>query len=466
MMRNRAFFMGFPARNLFCTEIALEQCLRAVCGHHGLTKAWNGLGTSLAVASLTGATMKNQVSKRAILFCLAISLIGWTFSVSAQQSRQFSAAPSTSIEPLRGQIDWPSGALENWDGPVVLFLSAAVPSDRDGWMVRAMETVWGDRLPLKELSAALVKEGVAVIRFDNPGVLPPQKRCRQNVLKRGITERTLRNRCMDVEVVGRFTPERYWEAIEHMLPEVQNLMPAGRDKLFLFGFSEGLMHAAVLADRGHVKPRGFISLGSPAEKMETIAHWQANGRITENLDKFDANADSVVTNEEIKQGYKTGLNNFMSVDGWLSHSGEWNSRNRYLLAKRSELYYEEIMEYFRDVSGAGGLRWMLQANGMRVPDATDATMQFYFYGQTSPAEVMQRRRIPGLFIWGDKDRQVCVDRQVVLADRANSEGADLVYLRFPDRYHLLSKRKDFDWLEKGFMPVIAKEVSAFLSSRL
>ena len=423
MMRNRAFFMGFPARNLFCTEIALEQCLRAVCGHHGLTKAWNGLGTSLAVASLTGATMKNQVSKRAILFCLAISLIGWTFSVSAQQSRQFSAAPSTSIEPLRGQIDWPSGALENWDGPVVLFLSAAVPSDRDGWMVRAMETVWGDRLPLKELSAALVKEGVAVIRFDNPGVLPPQKRCRQNVLKRGITERTLRNRCMDVEVVGRFTPERYWEAIEHMLPEVQNLMPAGRDKLFLFGFSEGLMHAAVLADRGHVKPRGFISLGSPAEKMETIAHWQANGRITENLDKFDANADSVVT-------------------------------------------YEEIMEYFRDVSGAGGLRWMLQANGMRVPDATDATMQFYFYGQTSPAEVMQRRRIPGLFIWGDKDRQVCVDRQVVLADRANSEGADLVYLRFPDRYHLLSKRKDFDWLEKGFMPVIAKEVSAFLSSRL
>lgn len=390
----------------------------------------------------------------------------WAFTVSAQQSRQFYVAGSASTEALHGQIDWPSGALESWDGPVVLFLSAAAPSDRDGWMVRAMETVWANRLPLRELSAALVKEGIAVIRFDNPGVLPPQKRCRQNVLKRGITERTLRHRCMDIEIVGRFTPERYWESIEQLLPEVQKLMPAGRDKLFLFGFSEGLMHAAVLADRGYVKPRGFISLGSPAENMEAISHWQATGRITENLDKFDANADGIVTNEEIKQVYKTGLNNFMSIDGWLSISGQWNSRNRYLLAKRFEFHYDEIMEYFRDVSGAGGLRWMLQANGVRVPDTTDASVQFYFYGQTSPAEVMQRLRLPGLFIWGDKDRQVGVDRQVVLADRLNREGADLVYLRFPDRYHLLSKRKDFDWLEKAFMPVIAKEVSTFLASRL
>lgn len=388
------------------------------------------------------------------------------FTVSAQQSRQFSVAAGASTEPLHGQIDWPSGALESWDGPVVLFLSAAGPHDRDGWLVRAMETVWANRLPLRELSAALVKEGVAVIRFDNPGVLPPQKRCRESVLKRGITERTLRHRCMDIEMVGRFTPERYWESIEHMLPQVQNLMPAGRDNLFFFGFSEGLMHAAVLADRGNVKPRGLISLGSPAEKLESISHWQASGRITENLDLFDANADNVVTNEEIKQGHKTGLNNFMSVDGWLSGSGAWTPRNRYLLAKRSELHYEEIMEYFRDVSGAGGLRWMLQANGVRVPDTTDASVRFYFYGRTSPAEVMQRLRLPGLFIWGDRDRQVAVDRQVMLADRTKREGADLVYLRFPERHHLLSKHKDFDWLEKAFMPVIAKEVSAFLTSRL
>ena len=246
--------------------------------------------------------MKNHVSKRAISFCLAISLMVWAFAVSAQQSRQFSVSAGASAEPLHGQIDWPSGALESWDGPVVLFLSAAGPNDRDGWLVRAMETVWANRLPLRELSAALVKEGVAVIRFDNPGVLPPQKRCRESVLKRGITETTLRRRCMDVEMVGRFTPERYWESIEHMLPQVQKLMPAGRDNLFFFGFSEGLMHAAVLADRGHVKPRGLISLGSPAENFESIAHWQATGRITENLHLFDANADNVVTNEEIKQG--------------------------------------------------------------------------------------------------------------------------------------------------------------------
>ncbi len=109
---------------------------------------------------------------------------------------------------------------------------------------------------------------------------------------------------------------------------------------------------------------------------------------------------------------------------------------------------------------------MRQANGVKVPDVTEAARQFYFYGQTSPAYVMQHQKLPGLFIWGDKDMQVGVDRQVVLVDKAKSEGADILYVRFPGRHHLLSKRKDFDWLEKEFMPVVAKEVSAFLASRL
>lgn len=435
-------------------------------GHDGRTIALHGLGTSLAIASLLGVAMKNHISRRAILFSLAIGLLFYAFSVSAQQSRQFSVAATASTDALHGQIDWPSGALENWDGPVVLFVSASGTSDRDGWMVRTLQTVWLHRLPLKDLSAALVKQGIAVIRFDNPGVLPPHKRCRENVLRHGISQKILLQRCLDPQVLGLVTSERYWENIERLTSRVHGLIPAMRDKLFLFGFSEGLMHAAALADRGHIKPRGLISLGSPAEKFESAARWQAIERLTENLDLFDANADNVVTNDEIRQGHATGLNNFMGIDGWLSISGKWDSRNRVLFDKSVELNYEQIMDYYRDVSGAGGLRWMRQANGVKVPDVTDAAMQFYFYGQTSPTDVMQRLRLPGLFIWGDRDRQINVDRQVVVVDKAKGEGADLVYVRFPDRHHLLSKRKDFDWLEQGFMPVVAKEVSAFLASRL
>lgn len=79
---------------------------------------------------------------------------------------------------------------------------------------------------------------------------------------------------------------------------------------------------------------------------------------------------------------------------------------------------------------------------------------------------MQRHGLPGLFLWGSKDTQVNVEGQAVLVDKAKSEGADVVYVRFPGRHHLLSKRKDFDWLEKEFTPVVAKEVSKFLASRL
>lgn len=410
--------------------------------------------------------MKNRVCGRATIFALITGLMFYAVSVSAQQSREFSVVATESTDSLNGQIDWPSGALESWDGPVVLFVSAAGTSDRDGWSVRTLETVWLHRVPLRDLSAALVKQGVAVIRFDNPGVLPPHKRCRENVLKHGISEKILLQRCLDPKVLGLATPDRYWESIEQLTFQVQRLFPAVRDKLFLFGFSEGLMHAAALTDRGHIKPRGLIGLGSPAEKFESTAHWQAIERVTENLDLFDANSDGVITNEEIKQGHVAGLNNFMSIDGWLSISGQWNLRNRPLLEKSMELYYEKIMDYYHDVYGPGGLQWMRQANGVKVPDVTEAARRFYFYGQTSPAYVMQQQKLPGLFIWGDKDTQVNVNRQAVLVDKAKSEGADIVYLRFPGRHHLLSKRKDFDWLEKEFTPVVAKEVSAFLASRL
>jgi hypothetical protein len=408
--------------------------------------------------------MPSCFSKNRIRFSMTVILSFFTFSVFGQQSLEFAIPAETSTDSLQGQIDWPHGRLESWNGPVVLFISAASASDRDGWQVRALETVWAERLPLKELSATLVKQGIAVIRFDNPGVLSPQKQCRQSIFKKGLTERILWQRCLDLATVARFTPIRYWEAIEKMLPRLQNLMPAIRNRLFLFGFSEGLMHAAAIADRGGVRPQGFISLGSPAETFESAARWQATDRITEALVEFDTSGDGIVTNEEIKKGYNNGINNFMNLEGWLSASGAWDSTNRGLLAKDMALYYEKILRDYRDVSGAGTLYWVAQANGVKVPDMTDALWHYYFYGKTSPAEVMQRLKIPGLFMWGDRDRQVAIDRQVTLLDQTNREGGNLSYVRFPGRHHLLSKRKDFDWFEKEFMPEIAEKVSAFVRS--
>jgi pimeloyl-ACP methyl ester carboxylesterase len=186
----------------------------------------------------------------------------------------------------------------------------------------------------------------------------------------------------------------------------------------------------------------------------------------ESLDRFDINADGIVTNDEIKRGHKRGVNRFMNLAGWLSNNGQWDSHTRHLLADDMEINYEQILKDFSEVSGAGQLEWKTQANGVRVPDVTEASMRLHFYGQTAPADVMRRLEIPGLFMWGDKDRQVGVARQVDAIEQANKKGAKVIYRRFPARHHLLSKREDYDWLEQDFMPVIAQEVSAFLSTHV
>ena len=81
--------------------------------------------------------MSRCFSKNLILFSLTIILSFSTYSAYGQHSLEFTIAAETSTDSLQGQIDWPHGRLESWNGPVVLFISAASPSDRDGWQVRA-----------------------------------------------------------------------------------------------------------------------------------------------------------------------------------------------------------------------------------------------------------------------------------------------------------------------------------------
>ncbi|GJJ03883.1 hypothetical protein RugamoR64_44210 [Duganella rhizosphaerae] len=410
--------------------------------------------------------MKSAIFVEKLLFGFAILLLSLASTAFAAEHRQFSVAQTEQTEAINGQIDWPGGKLDRWTGPVVAFVSSGSPNDRDGWLVRAMETIWADRLPLKDLSSALVSEGVAVIRFDNPGVLQPQLKCRETIFKIGLSVDVLRHRCLDARILGGFTVEKYQRSIEAVLMHVQRIMPAARNRLFLFGFSEGLVHAASIADRGFVRLQGLVSIGSPAESMETVTRWQAIDRMVETLPEFDLNGDGIVSNSEIREGYERGIGNVMGLEGWFSKTGYWTAENRDVLKTDLEAVYVQFRRDTDTGTDAGKLEWKPQKNGVLVPDVTDALWHFHFYDQLASAEVMRRLGIPGLFMWGDKDKQVSVTRQVKLIDQLSQQGSSIRYLRFPGRHHLLSQRRDLDWLEPGFMPVIAKEVRAFLDQCL
>jgi pimeloyl-ACP methyl ester carboxylesterase len=380
----------------------------------------------------------------------------------AQKHSQFSVAATEKTEAINGQIDWPRGNLEQWNDSVVIFISSGNPNDRDGWLVRSLETVWSDRVPLRDLSAALVKEGLAVVRFDNPGVLPPKMKCHEMISIHGLTTEILRTRCVNEKVLGDFTEERYIESIEKMLFHVQKIIPAARHNLSLFGFSEGLVHAAYIANRANVKVASLLSMGSPAENLESATRWQAIAREMETLKEFDMNSDRIISNDEIREGYKNGIGNFMNVEGWLSPYEYWDKNNKVELRARLENHYLQLYKETREGSRPGRLNWVAQANGVLVPDMTDSLWNLHFHGQIAPAEIMQRMGIPGLFLWGAEDEQVGLARQIRFIQTENKQGAAIQYVLFRGRHHLLSKNKDMDWAEKEFMQTIASKVRDFL----
>jgi pimeloyl-ACP methyl ester carboxylesterase len=416
----------------------------------------------VALQIAKGETMRNLLVAMKSLACLLIVVCSSAVYCAEILQRQFSVPRTAGAEMINGQIDWPSGVLEHWSGPVVVFVSAGIPLDRNSWGLLALNTVWSRRTPFDELSAALVREGVAVIRFDNPGVRKPGLKCRETILRRGIATNTVLQRCLDIAVVARFTAEKYQRSIENMLLHIERMLPKLRGKLVLFGFSEGLMHAAAVADRQQLQLSGLVAIGSPAERMESTTQWQVIDRMLELLPNFDANDDGIVSNDEIRDGYRKGVGSVMGMEGWLSPYGYWDRQNEGEFRLRMEEAYAMFRKDTNTGHEPGKLEWRRQGAGVLVPYVNDAYWNFHFHGKISPAEVMQRLRLPSLFMWGEDDTQVSVKRQVTLVDPAIEQGANIRYLRFPGRYHLLSKREDFDWMEASFMPAIAREVRTFL----
>jgi pimeloyl-ACP methyl ester carboxylesterase len=268
-----------------------------------------------------------SLASHCILFGAAFFAYSYPAATCAQQSMAFSVAKTERTDAIHGQIDWPNGRLKEWKGPIVVFISSGNPIDRDGWLVRALETAWGDRVPLKTLSDALVSEGVAVIRFDNPGVRPPNLECRATIAKQGLNDQILRERCLDVNVLQHLTVTRYLNSIEMIIKQAALMVPKGR-RFGLFGFSEGSFHASSIAARHNVPVNALLSIGSPAESIRNASLWQGTSRVIEMLPEFDENGDGIITNEEVRAGYDRGIGHISStVNMWLSPSGEWHSEH-------------------------------------------------------------------------------------------------------------------------------------------
>ncbi|MCC6069889.1 hypothetical protein ACFSQU_03020 [Massilia sp. GCM10020059] len=396
---------------------------------------------------------------------ILLTTVAYSLGAAAKGHRTqvFTTVKTANAETVHGQIDWPQGELIDWNGPVIVFISGGIPSDRNGWAVLARGTVWNRRSPFKDLSDALVAKGMAVIRFDHPAVRAPKFNCRDALENGTFSESRIRTHCLNVEVLSRVGVSTYVSSVEAAINHVVGLMPNATRQVVLFGFSEGLQHATTILNRRSITPSALVSIGSPAQCLRDVSHWQAIDRVIETLPEFDSNIDGVVTNAEIEDGYKRGIGGIASdSSAWLSPHGEWRKDD--IEAFRSDLkkQFSELTGRFRDVGQKDSLTYVRHKSGVRIPDVTESFWRMQFQSEVSSLKSMVQLGVPGLFIWGDKDRQVPVTLQASLAVAAKQKGATVEVVRFAARFHMLSAESDTDWFEPAFASDIAEVVRKFL----
>lgn len=381
----------------------------------------------------------------------------------AAQHRDFSLKHTKAHLPVHGQIDWPGGKIDSFRGQVVVLISAGGSADRDGWLLRALDTVWWNRSPLKEMSDALVKKGFAVVRFDSPGVRPPASKCREAITRGRLSAMLVATQCVDVDIAEQVSVPKYIDSIEQVLKHVQELTPRAQAGFILFGFSEGFWHAASIADRGHVAVRALVALGAGVESLQSLTRWQLTDRAIETLPEFDRDKNGEISNEEIRKGYSEGVRNITSdVRDWISPSGTWNDNNVAEFGQWLRKGYEDVVLASRPYEETGGLQWKALGAGVLVPDITDSFQDYHVLDSRRPLDIIIQRRIPTLFFWGEQDRQVRVQHQRKLIKDAEKIIPYVKSYSYSDRHHLLSRRKDTDWFETAFAAEISGHIQEFM----
>lgn len=383
--------------------------------------------------------------------------------------KEFSVEASDNSDSMNGQIEWPVGEVRDWDGPVIVFISSTNPMNRDGWGVRSLETVWAERSPLKDLSLALLNKNNMVVRFDNPGVLLPSKLCREKIRDEGLTEAILLDRCFDVDVLYKQTPERYVRNLEQVLAQIEKLVPAAKKQMVLMGFSEGLSHAIEIVRRGRFTPKAVVSIGSPAQPLKNLTYWQAVDRIVELMSDFDLNRDDIITTAEMKEAHANGVGSFVgNIKGLLPPNGQWKKSELWKIREIMEREFKNLMIQIRkeQISLRGNkqesLQWSKNENGVAVPDITTSAINAHFLNDVDPVKVLSKHKIPSLWLWGALDKQVSAVRQRQWLMDHQTPHDKFKYIIIPGRHHLLSTKEDKDWFEIIYAEEVANFIEPFL----
>lgn len=166
-------------------------------------------------------------------------------------------------------------------------------------------------LVFADLSQRLNKACVATIRFDDRGVSCDLKSqsaiasCIDQKVRAQVTDQTILD---DIQSVYDFATAR---------PEID------KNKLVLFGHSEGSMNVSRLVAQKTVDAQAILFMGGMVESEKGIMHWQMVDRMVGWMKDMDSDHSGIVTNDEIKAGFdKSQFKGNFPIEALLSDSGQ------------------------------------------------------------------------------------------------------------------------------------------------
>lgn len=212
---------------------------------------------------------------------------------------------------LTGQFDLPLPQCGSGPYKTVMIVSGSGWSYRDGLMGRSgveAEYIY------KYMAKYLTKQCYLVVRWDYRGVSCDRKQA-SDVQK-----------CINQKVRSEMDHRSMLEDIESVYNTAIQFPLVDRANFKMIGHSEGSLNISTLISENRIHPKGLVLMGAMTESPKSIFYWQSVTRITEYLMTLDKNNDSLVTNEEIKDGFlKSKLTMFGTLEQFISPKGFWNS---------------------------------------------------------------------------------------------------------------------------------------------
>lgn len=202
-----------------------------------------------------------------VLLCSTMTL---TADALAHQTLSFDTS-AHSASPVSGQIDWPAGSIEQFDGKVIVLVPPIGPYDRDGWAPeRGRDSK--DRRPYLDIAEALVDRGYAVARFDNPGMLPAERSCHETERVRKGHDEVMTRVCTTMDKRRAVPGERYIASVGDVLATLRTIVPAAAGNTVLFAVGDSAVVATETVSRAPDQVAALISFGGGTYNKAVARH--------------------------------------------------------------------------------------------------------------------------------------------------------------------------------------------------